>query len=98
MWTVFLRSEFLYRSASNSFRSRPNVMNTKMITMTSRQSLALSAVVADVNDTERLKTFAKTVVNDAGKFGTILTVDRFEGRLTWHVSVTSQHSRSCNRF
>ena len=57
--------------------------------MTSRQSLALSAVVADVNDTERLKAFAKTVVNDSGRFGTILTVDRFEGRLTWHVSVTS---------
>ena len=57
--------------------------------MTSRQSLALSAVVVDVNDTDRLKAFAKTLVNDAGRFGTILTVDRFEGRLTWHVSVTS---------
>ena len=57
--------------------------------MTSRQSFALSAVVVDVNDTERLKAFAKTVVNDTGRFGTILTVDRFEGRLTWHVSVTA---------
>jgi hypothetical protein len=57
--------------------------------MTSRQSFALSAVVADVHDLERLKAFAKTVVNDADRFGTILTVDRFEGRLTWHVSVTA---------
>ena len=58
--------------------------------MTSRQSVALSAVVADVNDTERLKMFAKTIVNDAGRFGTILTVDRFESQLTWHVSVSAQ--------
>jgi hypothetical protein len=42
-----------------------------------------------VNDTDRLKAFAKTLVNDTGRFGTIFTVDRFEGRLTWHVSVTS---------
>jgi hypothetical protein len=45
--------------------------------------------VVDLNDTERLKAFTKIVVNDDGRFGTILTVDRFEGRLTWHVSVTS---------
>jgi hypothetical protein len=57
--------------------------------MTSRQSFALSEVVVDVNDTDRLKAFAKTLVNDAGRFGSILTVDRFQGRLTWHVSVTS---------
>src|SRR6476646_5683995 len=57
--------------------------------MTSRQSFALSEVVVDVNDTDRLKAFAKTLVNDAGRFGTILSVDRFQRRLTWHVSVTS---------
>jgi hypothetical protein len=45
--------------------------------------------VTDVNDTEGLKSFAKTVVNDTGRFGTILTVDRLEDRLTWHVSVTA---------
>jgi hypothetical protein len=28
-------------------------------------------------------------VNDAGRFGTILTVDRFDDHLTWHVSVTA---------
>ena len=50
--------------------------------MTSRQSFALSMVVTDANDTGRLKAFAKTVVNDSGRFGTILTVDRFEDRLT----------------
>jgi hypothetical protein len=33
--------------------------------------------------------FAKTLVNDAGRFGTILTVDRFESQLTWHVSVSA---------
>jgi hypothetical protein len=38
--------------------------------VTSRQSFALSAVVADVYDTERLKAFAKIDVNDAGKFET----------------------------
>jgi hypothetical protein len=62
--------------------------------MTSRQTFALSAVVTDVHDIERLKAFAKTIVNDAGKFGTILPVDRFEGRLTWHVSVTALSDRS----
>jgi hypothetical protein len=50
--------------------------------MTSRQSLALSAVLTDVTDIERLKAFIKIIVSDAGRFGTILTVDRFEGRLT----------------
>jgi len=56
--------------------------------VTSRQSFALFNVLTDANDTEALKAFAKTVVNAAGRFGTILTVDRFDERLTWHVSVT----------
>jgi hypothetical protein len=56
--------------------------------VTPRQSFALSHILKDPNDTEALKAFAKTIVNDAGRFGTILTVDRLEDHLTWHVSVT----------
>ena len=37
----------------------------------------------DPIDTEALKAFAKTIVNDAGRFGTILTVDRIDGELRW---------------
>ena len=57
--------------------------------MPPRQSLALSSVLTNPDSTEALAAFAKTIVNDAGRFGTILTVDRLEGRLTWHVSVMS---------
>jgi hypothetical protein len=57
--------------------------------MTKRQQLALSSVVKDINDTEALKAFAKTIVNDAGRFRTILTVDQIDGELRWHVSVPS---------
>ena len=45
--------------------------------------------MADLDDAERLKAAAKTVVNDTGRFGTILTVERFKGRFAWHVSVRS---------
>ena len=57
--------------------------------MTKRQALALSDVVKDPKDTEALKAFAKTIVNDAGRFGTILTVDQIDGELHWHVSVSA---------
>jgi hypothetical protein len=57
--------------------------------MTPRQSLALSSVLTNPDNTEGLVSFAKTIVNDAGRFGTILTVDQFEGQLTWHVSVSA---------
>jgi hypothetical protein len=57
--------------------------------MTPRQSLALSSVLTNPDNTEGLASFAKTIVNDAGRFGTILTVDRFDDHLTWHVSVSA---------
>jgi hypothetical protein len=57
--------------------------------MTKRQALALSDVVKNPNDTEALKAFAKTIVTDAGRFGTILTVDLIDGELRWHVSVSA---------
>jgi hypothetical protein len=69
------RSTFI-ASPSSKYRE-----DRKVSAVTSRQSFALSAVVVDVNDTDRLKEFAK-------RFGTILTVDQLEGRLAWHVSVT----------
>jgi hypothetical protein len=50
--------------------------------------------VTGVPDSERLTAFSKIDVNDADKFGTIMTVDRFEDRLTWHVSVTAFSERS----
>jgi hypothetical protein len=31
--------------------------------------------MADLDDAERLKAATKTVVNDTGRFGTILTID-----------------------
>jgi hypothetical protein len=57
--------------------------------MTKRQQLALSNVVKDINDTEAVKAFAETIVNDGGRFGTILTVDQIDGELRWHVSVSA---------
>jgi hypothetical protein len=57
--------------------------------MTKRQELALARVVKDPDDTDALRAFAKTVVNDAGRFGTILTVDMLDGELRWHVSVSA---------
>ena len=56
--------------------------------MTKRQSFALCRVLADPRNTEPLRTLAKTIINDAGRFGTILTVDLWKGELHWHVSVT----------
>ena len=55
--------------------------------MTPRQSLALSSVLTNPDNTEGVASFAKTIVNDAGRFGTILTVDQFESQPTWHVCV-----------
>ncbi len=55
--------------------------------LTKRQARALSSI-RDPNQLEGLDGFAKTVINDVGRFGTILTVDRFEGDLRWHVSVS----------
>lgn len=43
----------------------------------------------DIDDREPLKAFAKTIVNDAGRFGTILTIDLFNGELRWHVSASA---------
>jgi hypothetical protein len=61
---------------------KPSEFSGKLSPVTSRQSFALSAVVTDVHDVERLRAFTKIDVNDTGKFGTILTVDRFEGRFS----------------
>jgi hypothetical protein len=57
--------------------------------MTPRQAFAISNILTDTNDIEALKPFAKTIVNDAGRFGTILMADRCDGELRWHVSVSA---------
>jgi hypothetical protein len=49
----------------------------------------LSKVLTNPDSTEGLASFAQTIVNDAGRFGTILTVDRCDDYLTWHVSVSA---------
>ena len=74
-------------SRSTAAKRREYLVNYRAVT--SRQAFALSNVVTDPDDTERPKAFAKTIVNDGRTFGTILTVDRLDEHLTWHVSVTS---------
>jgi len=37
--------------------------------------------------------FAQTVVNNAGQFGTILTVDLWKGALWWHASVSGLNNQ-----
>ena len=66
----------------------PTVMSEYLV-MTLRQAFAISNILTDINDTESLKAFAKTIVNDAGRFGTILMADCWEGELRWHVSVSA---------
>jgi hypothetical protein len=68
--------------------SSPMVVG-KYLRMTQRQAFAISKILTDLNDTETLKAFAKTIVNDAGRFGTILMTDRCDGELRWHVSVSA---------
>src|SRR4051812_12616238 len=57
--------------------------------MTTRQAFAIANIVRDPNNTKALEQFAKTIVNAAGRFGTILTVDKVEEGWCWHVSVTT---------
>src|SRR4051812_12525926 len=57
--------------------------------MTARQSFAVLNPISDPHETESLKPFAKTIVMGTDRFGTILTIDQFDDRLTWHVSVSA---------
>src|SRR5688572_17385571 len=56
--------------------------------MTTRQTFALSNPVRNPADTQALMKFSKTVTNEDGRFGTILSVESSEGWFKWHVSIT----------
>ena len=45
-------------------------------------------MLGDPEDTNALTKYARKVTNPHGQFGTLLTVDSFEGYFLWHATIT----------